>query len=146
MILQKIVIFILAIFSFNNCCSSDTVSSQKNDVSIYKSIAEQEFGSNYKEIFNSDSSYLIVTSPSNKTTTGLNSPLKFFVFNLSENKIVFRENLPNGNIKWINDRQVKVSTEPGIISGKEDKNSTGYTYDVILKRKILNEGKFRNNK
>ena len=144
MILQKIVIFILAVFSFNDCCSSDTISSQKNNAPVYKSIAESEFGSNYKVIFNTDSTYLIVTSSSNKTTSGLDSPLKFFVFNLSENKIVFRENLPNGSVKWINDRQVKVSTEPGIVSGKEEKNSTGYTYDVILKKKIFNEGKFQN--
>jgi len=143
MILQKIVIFILAIFSFNNCCSSDTISSRKNNAPVYKNIAESEFGSNYKAIFNSDSTYLIVTSPSNKTTTGLSSPLKFFVFNLSENKIVFRENLPNGSVKWINDSQIKVLTEPEIVSGKEDKNSTGYTYDIILKRKIFDEDKIQ---
>ena len=142
MILQKVVIFILTIFSLN-CCSSGTISSQKNNTPVYKSIAASEFGSNYKVIFNSDSTYLIVTSSSNKTTTGLNSPLNFFVFNLSENKIVFEENLPNGNIKWIDDRQIKVSTEPEIISGREDKNLTDYTYDVILKRKISNEDKIQ---
>ncbi len=53
-------------------------------------------------------------------------------------KVIFEDNLTNGKIKWINNRQIQVSTMPEIVSGKEENNKKmyGYIYDVINKRKL----------
>jgi hypothetical protein len=146
MLFPKIAVFILTIISINNCCSTGTISTQSKDSVNYKKIAVSKFGNNHKVTFNSDSTFLIVSSYQNKTTDDISSPLRFFVFNLSENEITFEENLPNGNIKWINNHQIEVTTEPGIVSGDEGKNKqlTGYTYDIILNKKILNGDEIQN--
>jgi len=73
------------------------------------------------------------------TPQKINPPLKFFIYSLNDEKIIFEENLPNGKIEWINDHQVRVSIIPGIVSGKEEKEKSqfGYIYDTSLQRKIF---------
>lgn len=135
--LQKFAAFILITILINACCGSKE--SAKIQISgDYKKIAESKLGDNYKIIFNSDSTYLTAYQLNKNSNENILPALKFFVYDLSEEKILFEDNLPNGKVEWINDHQVKVSTTPGIVSGKEEKNKSlfGYTYDVNLKKKI----------
>ncbi|MGE5797657.1 MAG: hypothetical protein ACM339_13675 [Ignavibacteria bacterium] len=135
--LQKFAAFILITILINACCGSKE--SAKIQISgDYKKIAESKLGDNYKIIFNSDSTYLTAYQLNKNSNENIRPALKFFVYDLSEEKILFEDNLPNGKVEWINDHQVKVSTTPGIVSGKEEKNKSlfGYTYDVKLKKKI----------
>jgi hypothetical protein len=135
--LQKFAAFILITVLINACCGSKE--SAKIQISgDYKKIAESKLGDNHKIIFNSDSTYLTAYKLNKNSDENILPALKFFVYDLSEEKILFEDNLPNGKVEWINDHQVKVSTTPGIVSGKEEKNKSlfGYTYDVNLKKKI----------
>ena len=135
--LQKFAAFILITILINACCGSKE--SAKIQISgDYKKIAESKLGDNYKIIFNSDSTYLTAYQLNKNPNENIQPTLKFFVYDLFEEKILFEDNLPNGKVEWINDHQVKVSTTPGIVSGKEEKNKSlfGYTYDVNLKKKI----------
>lgn len=135
--LQKFAAFILITILINACCGSKE--SAKIQISgDYKKIAGSKLGDNYKIIFNSDSTYLTAYQLNKNSNENIPPALKFFVYDLSAEKILFEDNLPNGKVEWINDHQVKVSTTPGIVSGKEEKNKSlfGYTYDVNLKKKI----------
>ena len=98
----------------------------------------QKFKNDYKVESNSDSTYLIVYySPKNKLRS-LNPPLKFFVYNTGDKKVIFQDNLANGKVKWKNKSQFIVTTIPEIIKGNEagDIQNFGYTYDVISRRKL----------
>jgi hypothetical protein len=145
--LQKFAAFILITILINACCGSKE--SAKIQVSgDYKKIAESKLGDNYKIIFNSDSTYLTAYQLNKNSNENIQPALKFFVYDLSEEKILFEDNLPNGKVEWINDHQVKLSTTHGIVSGKEEKNKSfiSYTYDVNLKKKINQINKFKHNK
>lgn len=138
--IYRLTISILITFFMGACCGSKNTTSnlnesqKKND--SFKKIAVEKFDNNYQFKFNSDSTYLICYSQ-NKKSQDVFPPLKYFIYDLNNNDIVFEESLPNGKIKWINDFQVQVYIVPGIVHGDENKNSSSvYIYDVKHKRKI----------
>lgn len=140
--LRNIFIFI-SFFLFLNACGSSKGEGEElhPGTPIYKKIAEEKFKDDYKVESNSDSTYLIIYySPSNKLKS-LNPPLKFFVYNTSAQKVIFQDNLANGNIKWKNNHQFIVTTIPEIVKGNGDVDSQnfGYTYDIISKRKLFDQ-------
>jgi hypothetical protein len=139
--IQKFTAFLLITFLINACCGSKASSELKETPNSYRKIAESKLGDNYRISFNSDSTYLIAYHSEKSTPQNVNPPLKFFIYSLNDNKIVFEENLPNGKIEWINDRQVKVSIIPGIVSEVKGKNKRafGYIYDIKLKKKIYGD-------
>lgn len=126
-----------------SACGSSKEESEElqPDQPIYKKIAEEKFKKDYKVKSNSDSTYLIVYySPRNKLRS-LNPPLKFFVYNTGEKKVIFQDNLANGDIKWKNNYQFIVTTIPEIVKGDDEENiqNFGYTYDVIKRRKLSDQ-------
>lgn len=123
----------------NSCSSSKEETSKiRSDNPTFKNIAEEKYNDEYRTEFNKDSTYIIVYySPKNKLMS-LNPPLKFFVYDNSTKKVIFRDNLANGKVKWKNNNQFVVSTIPGIVKGDDVENIQmfGYTYDVITRRKL----------
>lgn len=143
-IIRKIFFFIF-LFLFIDACSSskEKTDESQSDLPTYKKIAEENYDSDYKAEFNRDSTYIIVYySPKNKLMS-LNPPLKFFVYNAGSKRVIFRDNLANGQVKWKNDYQLVVTTIPEIVKGNEEENSEsfGYTYDVITGRKLSGQDK-----
>lgn len=104
----------------------------------YKKIAEENFNSDYKVEFNNDSTYIIVYYFPKSKLLSLNPPLKFFVYKIITKKVIYRDNLANGEVKWKNKNQFIVTTIPEIVKGNDEENSQafGYTYDVITGRKL----------
>lgn len=120
------------------CSSKETSVELQSKQPSYKKIAEERYNQDYRVSFNKDSTYLIVYYLPQNVNKKLPSPLKFFVYDTVNKKMVFQDNLTNGKVEWINDHQIKVSMIPGIVTSDEEKNKRlyGYTYDVKLKRKI----------
>ena len=136
--LQKFLAFIFITILINACCASKPSSEVKHNPMNYKNFAESELGGKCKIIFNPDSTYFAAYASAKNSDLQTNSPLKFFIYDTREDKILFEDNLPNGDIKWLNDSQLKISTIPGIVSEKDEQNriEPGYIYDVKMKRKI----------
>ncbi len=137
--IKKISILFFPIFLIAACCSTNKTSKVITDnTAAYKKIAGQKFSKGFNTVFNSDSSYLFVCASPKKSDKILPPPLKFFVYDNKNEKIIFEDNLTNGKIRWINNHQLQVSTTPEIISGKEEENRKmyGYIYDVINRKKL----------
>jgi hypothetical protein len=139
LIIRNIFLFISFSLFLTACSSSKEENKElKTGLPTYKKIAEEKFKNDYKVESNSDSTYLIVYySPKNKLRS-LNPPLKFFVYNTGDKKVIFQDNLANGKVKWKNKSQFIVTTIPEIVKGNEagDIQNFGYTYDVISRRKL----------
>jgi hypothetical protein len=143
---RNILLSVFLFFMIGACCSSNEAAGEFGSMQpAYKKIAAEKYNKNYERVFNSDSTYLIVYFSSKSVTKEIPFPLRFFVYDNKKDKVIFEDNLTNGNVKWLNDHQVQVSTIPEIISGKEEENRKifGYIYDVITKRKLtkLNKNK-----
>jgi len=138
-ILRNILLFISLILFLNSCGSSKE--EHQPDMPTYKKIAEVNFKNNYKAEFNKDSTYIIVYYSPKSKLMSLNPPLRFFVYNTGEKKVIFQDNLANGDIKWKNNYQFIVTTIPEIVKGDDEENmqNFGYTYDVIKRRKLSDQ-------
>ncbi len=141
-IILRNMLFLVSLFLLMNSCSSSKEESGEiqSYQPLYKKIAEEKFNNDYKIAFNKDSTYIIIYYYTQGNSKQQNSPLRFFVYNSGTNETIFQDNLANGDVKWINNYQFKVSTIPGIVKGNEDGNKEifGYVYDVISKRKLSN--------
>ena len=134
----------VSLFILINACSSKEASGELlQNKPTYKKIAEEKFNKDYMVIFNNDSTYLIVYFFPKNVTKRLNPPLIFFVYDTNNKKVIFQDNLTNGEVKWKNNRQIEVSTIPEIVTGDDEKNKElfGYVYDVNTQRKLTEENK-----
>ena len=59
-------------------------------------------------------------------------PLRVAVIRLSDNKVIYRENINNGNVKWVNDYTVELISPPGIPNGNQA-TLADYTYYLDVK-------------
>ncbi len=149
MIYFKCIIFkytLIPVFLFlliNACSSKETSDEMQSNRPSYKKIAEERYNQNYKVSFNKDSTYLIVYYLPQNVTKGLPSPLKFFVYDSRDKKVIFQDNPANGKVEWINYYQLKVSTIPEIVTGNDEDNKKmfGNIYDVISKSKLSKQEK-----
>ena len=134
----------VSLFILVSACSSKEASGKLQDnIPAYKKIAEEKFNNNYIISFNNDSTYLIAYYFPKNIVKKLNPPLIFFVYDTNSKKVIFEDNLTNGKIEWINNRQLKVSTIPEIVTGDDEKNKEmfGYVYDVYTRKKLTKENK-----
>lgn len=134
----KIPVLLLVSLTIFGCCNSKHITSnEKITDQNYKKLAEEKYRNNYNILINPDSSHIIVYSKIRKENLS-EPPLKYFIYNLQKNVIVFEDNLPNGDVGWIDNSLVKVSIIPGIVKGDEEENSFlhGYIYDISLNKKI----------
>lgn len=137
--IKSINILFLPILLIAACCSSSETSKKLIiNTPAYEKIAEGKYNNHYRTSFNSDSTYLFVCASPNKSNNMPPAPLKFFVYDYKNEKVIFEDNLTNGKVKWINNQQIQVSTSPEIISGKEEENKKmyGYIYDVTKQKKL----------
>jgi len=96
----------------------------------FRNVAENKFGKDFQGLFNKDSSYVLVINQKKATAQNPFPFLNFFIYDLSDNKIVLDESLPNSRIVWKNNYQVEVITTPEVISTEAKNNNQGYIYDL----------------
>ena len=140
-ILYRNILVPFLIILISSCSSKETSGEMQDNTPPYKKIAEEKFDKDYRVIFNNDSTYLIVYYLPKNVNKTLIPPLKFFVYDTNNKKVIFQDNLTNGKVEWINDHQFQVSTIPEIVTGNDEDNKKlfGYIYDVHTKRKLSNE-------
>jgi hypothetical protein len=143
-IFRNIIVPVSFFLLINGCCGSEETSGEvyQNQPS-YKKIAEEKFNKDYRVTFNSDSTYLIVHYLPPNVTKESDSPLKFFVYDSKNKKVMFQDNLANGKVEWLNKHQLRVTTVPEIVKGKDEENKEmfGYIYDVISMSKLSKENR-----
>lgn len=107
-----------------------------NDLTEIEQIATEKYNGKYIFNNNTNGTHTLCIKQNPDTDVQNFTPLNFFVFDNKEKEVVFEDNLPNGEVSWINDFQIKVRSFPGIVQpGKE--NPENYIFD-------LKSGKKRN--
>jgi hypothetical protein len=106
-------------------------------VPSYQVVARNRYGDGVDFIFNDSRSYVICIagrgrfkSPFPKAA----SPLRFFVYDLTSDQVVFEESLDNARVSWETETLVKVSVTPGMVQIEKPKEY-GYRYDVVAREK-----------
>ncbi len=131
------------IFGILSCSSSKQTSPRNNQIQTistktYQVIAEEKYEGRVDFLFNSSKTYVLCINEEKETSNPGFSPLKFFVYDLKAERVIFEDMPGRANIKWISPDNFEVDVVPGIVRGDEEANSAspGYVYDCKLQKKI----------
>ena len=123
---MKNLIIIIFAFFFTFSCTSTEVNDEKEKSSINKSnlndLAKQKFGENFVFTTNSSKQYTLYKSGIN-----VNMGLEYFVYDNKNKSILYEGKVPNGDVSWHSEHELKIIEIPGIIQ----KNSTGENGYII---------------
>ena len=100
----------------------------------------EKYNDNFSLQYNSDNTFVLCLKRNKKTEPSPFPSINYFVYDIKGEILLFEEAIDRGDVKWINDFQIKISTIPGIVKGDEKNEGKGaeYIYDLKLKKKIFN--------
>ena len=132
MIGSILILFIISSCSFRDCnCDDEKSPPQKQE---YMDIAESRYNSpEYK--FNETRSHVICFSQEKTKYTDRNTVLYFFIYDIENEKIIYEDAVPGGEIAWMNNTLAKITFIPGIVR-EDEPDDHGYIYDVKQKKVI----------
>jgi hypothetical protein len=97
-----------------------------------------KFGAKYIYEWNIDSTHILVINKKGKISAAHLSPLEYFIYDVKNDSVLFRETLSGGNAKWVSTSQIQVNIVPGNITDDEELEKLRYKFDVIKNKKITN--------
>ena len=106
--------------------------------SSYQVVARSRYGDRVDFVFNDSRTYVICIAAESRFKSPLpktGSPLRFFVYDLTSDQIVFEESLDNARVSWEENTVLKVSVTPGTVQTEKGREY-GYRYDVVAQRKV----------
>lgn len=133
--MRNILILFLSIISF--ACSSHPEKSSMKKLSGYKETAASQFGENTEFLFNSDSTFVVIINQAKRTNLDPAPVIKYIIFDLNQDKIVFKDSLAKASIKWKTNSLVEILITPGIIPKAGIEFNTGYSYDITTQEKKM---------
>ena len=148
--MKHIKLLFLALLTFSFECSSSEETSEKTETSQinkektvtiekYAELAKDKFGDNFSIQMNSDKTFVLCSNVPKSIKDNEPTAVSYFIYDLKNEKIVFEESIPDGNVSWLNEHQIKVTIIPGIVKRDDEGGSnTEYIYDVIQMKKIFN--------
>jgi hypothetical protein len=132
-------VFLIFIIVPLACCGTQKKSKTRSTQNEYQSIAITKYQSNIEYLFNDSQSHVVCLTLSKPRAMQPHPELKFFIFDINEDEILFEDSLLNAKVGWISDSQVEVEFIPEIISEDEEISKSGYVFDVnTMKKRLLN--------
>jgi hypothetical protein len=128
-----IVICITAVCMYS--CSALKEGSEKT-IETDKEYAEKKLGSNILKMENISKTHVLMINQEKETALNPAPLLKFMLFEIKSNRLLFEDVVPAGNVRWINDRQIEILKIPGTVSIENKKSQSGYIFDIDSGRKI----------
>ncbi len=96
---------------------------------ILDSLSVEIFNSTGFYYYNPNKSFILVTNKKQKK----NSPvptLKFYVYNVANSSVIFKETIFNGNVYWKDNKTIEVAVYPEIVMKQPSEFSIGYLLNV----------------
>ena len=128
---------IVALLLLPACASSSRPPASARAAENYKNLALAKYGEGVEFIFNESETHVLCLKQNKvKLSPALpQDPLRFFVYDLQNEKIVYEDSIEDGSVNWISNSELQISIIPGIVSGDENPEDFTYIYDVKELRK-----------
>jgi hypothetical protein len=113
---------------YGHCAPSKELASYKSA----EVLAKEKFGDEYNLAENKNGKFILcykIREDKNR----LHSSLHYFVYEASQNGIIFEEKLNDSKIKWLDDQNLEITITPEVISGDDD--ITVFILNVLTKEK-----------
>jgi hypothetical protein len=109
-------ISIVCLILINGCCATSLELSGFERAAV---LAKEKFGDEYNLVENQDGKFILCYKI-REDKNQLHSSLHYFVYEASQNGIIFKEKLNDSKIKWIDDQNLEITITPEVISGDDD--------------------------
>ncbi len=90
--------------------------------------AQEKFGQDYRIWPNKTGSHALVTKEVRIRPNQLHPTIAFFVYDAKHGEMMHEDRIPRGEVKWINDEEIKVRSIREV--GQQKGSGAGYTYNV----------------
>lgn len=131
-------VFLLIVSALLINCSSENeirLKKESNSQLEIEKIINEKLGENYKQFYNSDSTYVLAKSISSNKNEISSKTVKYIVVKLDSKEIVTLDSITRGDVKWYNKYYLEIQTTPGIVKGNEENTNFNMYFDVIRKKK-----------
>jgi len=140
MILVSLCPLFVACSTFNKAVPSPEPASAESAIAHqappkYVAPATERFKNGYKTIFNASRTHVLILATRKKGVENWPQSIRFFIYNLEKDEIIFEDVIANGKVKWQDDRKIRAESLPGIIEDGDGPTRIGYTYDVYYRVK-----------
>ncbi len=117
----------------------------QSNTNSYQTLALQKYGEGVKFTPNTTGNLMLCVKAGEQTAQFPYPSAKFFVFELTTNKMLYEDEVGQGSVWWLNDREIKIRTISGILKDIEQREE-GFRVDVFTGQKSrLNTGKPESN-
>ncbi len=140
---KKILIFAgTTALLFAGCGGSGAAKNQASGMKAAQAIAGEKYGEGSEVLPDSTGKFFLVRQWHKLSTLPSQQQVRFFIYDAPQQKIIFEDDIPGGTVFWKNGHQIKVDIIPGMLTSDPEQNRqlTGYIYDVGLRQKIPGGG------
>jgi len=123
---MRIVFFLLGIMTFLSCTQNSTTIKSDDGIKEVEKLAAEKIGEDFECHLNTSETYLLCHSVD--LDARMKTPLTYFIYDLSNQKIIQEEIIPRGTVRWKSATILEVQTIPGI--SEEGKTLEDYTYEI----------------
>lgn len=136
MTLKKILFPIGFLILFSGCGTNkklilSEILSSKED---YQQIAYKKYGEDAECHLNPNQSFVLCLKSDAQLNP--NQLIKFFVYDIQQQEIIYEGKIANARISWHNNTQLLVLKQKGYITNPTDRGNWTYVFDLLTKKKM----------
>lgn len=129
--IYQIFLFIIILTSIYACKTSSIAQQSK-----LQTISKQYFQEDEIEattIYNKSQDFALCYKEMKGTSQNPSNTLKYFIYDVSNESIVYESSLDGGYVKWLNDDEVEIFVTPGLMPQNTSKSDFATYFNVRTK-------------
>jgi hypothetical protein len=127
---------VIVFLVFNSCSAGNkTGSAERPAADHVLLLATKQLGDSFMVDFNRSGNLILFKSHSLADPTVPHYTVRFFVYDLQADMVVYEGSVARGEVEWYEERKIKVSEIPGIIMPDEEVSTHTWLYDIDTKTK-----------
>jgi len=129
---KKIFVLLSILLSFSCSCKKNMKAVQNSHDSLYE-IASKEYTDNFDMIYNSTKEYVLVKKDKSERKNDAFPTIFYSIINSKSNKIIFKDVVPGGKVKWSSDYIIEVKSLVGRPKDILNSNNKRVLYKLNVK-------------
>ncbi len=127
----KYVVFAVILSLFASACASSKKNSDNQSEDIYKQLAEEKYQDNIEYSRSPNGGFMLVIKDIKGTSQQPRNDLRFFVYDLKNQKITFELRVGMGVVKWMDENHLEVFRTPTVVREGYERDDFITVYNAL---------------